>query len=384
MSLAVGPLSASPLFARKYDVQCTRCHSSFPRLSDYGVRFRDAGYRLPESVEPERLIAKSRFPVAFRFGLALNDERTSQLPDDSGLFEAQLTGLDIMSGGLLATDVGYWFHYTPRLGGSKYLTNQPGQIESGNIVFTNVMTTRLNLRVGKFEPGFNGFSSHRSLTYAPYDIYEVGVPGGTSLSDNQVGIEITGTGGHRLDYVVGALFGPDAANAGNGAPDLYLRVSKMLSPVRIQTTGQRLGVSAYFGTVNRMPQIDSNSRKSYQRYGADATFNTPPWVLNAQYMLCRDDAALWNTADNIYTHGGFIEILYQPRRELVALARYDCVQTPSEINTSIDRWTLGVRRYLKQNVALHLEFSAQSKGGGPGIARAASDNMLTFGVDTAM
>ncbi len=36
---------AIPAFARKYDTSCQTCHvSSFPKLNDFGNRFRDRGY----------------------------------------------------------------------------------------------------------------------------------------------------------------------------------------------------------------------------------------------------------------------------------------------------------------------------------------------------
>ena len=38
---------ALPLFARKYEMQCTQCHIAFPRLNAYGMAFRQNGYRLP-------------------------------------------------------------------------------------------------------------------------------------------------------------------------------------------------------------------------------------------------------------------------------------------------------------------------------------------------
>ena len=39
-TLAARPAAAAPVFARKYGFKCTMCHSSFPRLNDFGQRFR--------------------------------------------------------------------------------------------------------------------------------------------------------------------------------------------------------------------------------------------------------------------------------------------------------------------------------------------------------
>jgi hypothetical protein len=39
-----------PLFERKYGVPCSVCHSTIPRLTEFGYKFRAAGFRLPEEI----------------------------------------------------------------------------------------------------------------------------------------------------------------------------------------------------------------------------------------------------------------------------------------------------------------------------------------------
>src|SRR5262245_65123886 len=41
---------AMPIFARRYNVPCSTCHTSPPRLNETGYRFRAAGYRMPEEL----------------------------------------------------------------------------------------------------------------------------------------------------------------------------------------------------------------------------------------------------------------------------------------------------------------------------------------------
>jgi hypothetical protein len=42
--------SAMPMFARRYNVPCSTCHTSPPRLNETGYRFRAAGFRMPEEL----------------------------------------------------------------------------------------------------------------------------------------------------------------------------------------------------------------------------------------------------------------------------------------------------------------------------------------------
>src|SRR5215510_14102118 len=41
---------AIPMFARRYNVPCSTCHTSPPRLNETGYRFRAAGFRMPEEL----------------------------------------------------------------------------------------------------------------------------------------------------------------------------------------------------------------------------------------------------------------------------------------------------------------------------------------------
>src|SRR6185369_16632394 len=41
---------AMPMFARRYNVPCSACHTTPPRLNETGYRFRAAGFRWPEAI----------------------------------------------------------------------------------------------------------------------------------------------------------------------------------------------------------------------------------------------------------------------------------------------------------------------------------------------
>src|SRR3982750_2756985 len=50
MLLAECECSAMPMFARRYNVPCSTCHTSPPRLNETGYNFRAAGFRMPEEL----------------------------------------------------------------------------------------------------------------------------------------------------------------------------------------------------------------------------------------------------------------------------------------------------------------------------------------------
>jgi hypothetical protein len=47
---ALPPAHAMPLFARKYGVPCSTCHTTIPRLNETGYNFRAAGFRMLEEI----------------------------------------------------------------------------------------------------------------------------------------------------------------------------------------------------------------------------------------------------------------------------------------------------------------------------------------------
>lgn len=44
-------VEANPAWSRKYNAQCTLCHTTYPRLNRTGYEFKRLGYRLPQEVE---------------------------------------------------------------------------------------------------------------------------------------------------------------------------------------------------------------------------------------------------------------------------------------------------------------------------------------------
>lgn len=44
------PAVSMPNFARKYAMDCNACHTTIPRLNEFGFQFRKAGFRLPSDI----------------------------------------------------------------------------------------------------------------------------------------------------------------------------------------------------------------------------------------------------------------------------------------------------------------------------------------------
>jgi hypothetical protein len=386
------PGQAIPAFARKYGFNCMMCHTAFPKLNDWGQRFRDNGYQLPGQQGREKTVFDSPPPIALRTAAGYNG--WSGKPDRDASWETTggfgLKGLDLLAAGVLHTNVSVLLIYTPRIdeptadytGSSE---SQPGALESASVIFSNVVPDALNVRVGRFEPAYHLFSSKRSYyLVSSYEVYGFPTPNSNYLfDDNQIGCEVTGHFRSGTKYGAGVVNGTGAASDNNKFKDLYLTVSQTFGPGDGQSAGQRIGAFVYYGkqptigaldTLGTLPpsfaptgEYAGTDNKAFYRYGGAASLTWRTLNLGAMYVRGQDDKALnpFDPTKSYEYDGGFVELDYagMPNNRLVASALYNWIQPPDEDDASgkLSAYSALVRYYLGDmsalNVALHAEYS---------------------------
>ena len=180
---------AIPAFARKHAFNCNMCHVGFPKLNDFGQRFRDNGYQIPGQQGLEKTVFESAIPLAMRTTTGYSLYGTGG--ETAGGFH--VFNLDLLSGGVLNKNISYLFIYTPRIDEPAADFTGPGTgdnpaqlaaIESAAVVFSNIVRDKLNLRIGRFEPGFQLLSSKRNYyVLQPYEIYNFAAQSFVPMSD---------------------------------------------------------------------------------------------------------------------------------------------------------------------------------------------------------
>jgi hypothetical protein len=384
---------AVPVFARKYGFTCTMCHSAFPRLNDFGVRFRDNGYRLPGRENEERTVLQGPPPFAARVFAGYDYDHVDGAGGGQELNQFRLDGLDLLSAGLVARNIGYFAIYTPQIEASRGVAGQDGTFEMANVVFSRLGSSWLNVRAGRFEPAYVAFSAKRHLSLTPYEIYDFTFPGGSSFSSTQTGVEVFGQGTHGIHYAVGLLDGADSDSTGANLPgdrpaDVYGRASIVFGAGEGQTAGQRIGVVSYTGKARVFTgdvEPLRSERERYSRVGIDASLNFAQWNVVLQQLWGNDDQGLWGARSNADFSGGFAEASWQPLTWVVAFARYDRVNAPdaSPDLKSRDRYSAGARYYFADQLALHGEYSRSRTVFRPVEAPDATGNFLTVRLDFA-
>lgn len=378
------PTSAVPVFARKYGFQCSMCHSAFPRLNDFGVRYRQNGYQLPGRENEERTVLDGPAPFAARTNGGYNYRKFENV-DQSDVRQFQLNSLDLLSAGLIARDIGYFVVYPPEISESRGVVGQSGTLEMASVVFTNLATGWVNVRAGRMEPAYVAFSAKRNLSFSPYEVYDAAFPGGPAFSDTQTGVEIYGQGrwpGLSFGYAAGLLNGSETNLSNDGPADAYARAYVVIGQGEGQTAGQRIGVVGYVGKSRPegFPEID---RQRFTRYGLDASLNYGTWNLALQYLRGKDDKALWDAAEDADTSGGFGELSWQPLTKFVAFGRYDLVRAPDFVDADLSRFTLGARYYFADQLALHGEWSKRTLDFSASEALDEKETFYTLSLDLA-
>jgi len=380
-------LSAIPAFARKYSFNCNMCHVAFPKLNDYGQRFRDNGYQIPGQEGLEKTVFQTAIPLALRttagYSLYNSDQGTT-----AGF---HLYGLDLLAGGVLHKNISFLFVYTPRIDEPAADFRGPDQgaepaqlasIESANIVFSNLVPGMLNLRIGRFEPGYQLLSSKR-LYYIlqPFEFYGfMGSGNGYDFSANHLGIEATGRLKCGLKYGLGYVNGSGGNPDNSAFKDVYFVLSKTHGGGEGQSAGQRLGIFGYFGwqptdfvsaIVSPVGDANGKDNRSFYRLGADLSLNWKTFNLQAMALRGVDDKA-FNSFDPTKDYsfwGGVVQLDWAGLADnrLVASLMYNWVRPP-EIDrlNKLDSFSALVRYYLGSwsavNVALHAEYTHRSLG----------------------
>ncbi len=378
---------AIPAFARKYGYNCNMCHVAFPKLNDWGQRFRDNGYQTPGQAGLEKTAFDTGIPLALRTNAGYSIDRTG----DGTASGFHLYSLDLLAAGVLHKNISFLFVYTPRIDEPAADYSGPGNgnnpaqlaaIESANVVFSNIIRDKLNLRVGRFEPGFQLLSSKRNYyVLQPFDSYGyVGSRNGFDFSANQIGVEAAGRFKPGLKYALGFVNGSGANPDNNRFADLYAALSKTFGKGEGQSAGQRVGVFGYLGwqpadpgapIVSPLGDASGQANRSFSRLGADISLNWKTINLQAMAFRAVDDAA-FNDLDPArdYTFWGGIAQLdcaAMANNRLVGSLMYNWVRPPDGDGIhQIDAYSALVRYYLGSwsavNVALHAEYTHRLVG----------------------
>jgi hypothetical protein len=309
----------------------------------------------------------------------------------------------IIGAGSLGQTLSFWVDNDISAGGS----NAAAGLGDGYLKFNDLghyihlPKDSLNLRMGQFELDLP-FTQARTINLTPYDVYsQASIAGLQGTANNpfmfgipQRGIEI---GGYPHDgnfsWSVAFVNGSNNTPAMRNYKDIYVRVSQRFNLERdpsarkeVQAAGPtgprdhssiRLGAFYYYGR-NAMNMDGSlfpglgTLQEPFYRVGGDFRFKYRNFELYGLGMYGHDknhivaidseENLFFAPAHSVTFTGGFGQAQYWVYPWLIALMRYDFVNSPADMTNGISRYDTrnrfspGVQFLVRANVKLAFEY----------------------------
>jgi hypothetical protein len=341
--LAPDNAEAIPAFARQVKQKCTYCHVAFPKLNEFGITFKNNGYRL-QGTKGTDVWDIPAWPVA-----ALAEIEVEW--DD---FDKDERGEDALT--ILQPEVEIFWGTTlgPHISTFGEIIIERGEGADLGPVFIQyndlVGEAQLNLRAGAYDVDFSFLSPARSILFSSYAAEELGFFG------TAVGLEANGQilpedEGLTVRYALGYTLDNDAYSGSQSD----------------------LSESAY-GTVE-LTFMEQTLGAHYQHHAGDAA-DIDRWSVAAEFhaldailTLAYFDVTMDGTGGGDDPEGSdiLVEFLY-PVSDFVVGARYENLSDDGFTGAGdFEQWTLHGSWYARPNVQLgaelrFLDFSESSSG----------------------
>ena len=311
------PAAAVPIFAERYGLSCSACHTAVPELNAFGNAFRRAGYQLPSAPRHKE------FPIALRF----QETYMKDLPPaQTRRFNALAVLISTANFGP-RNEFSYFARY---FFGSQ---GAPGSLYYGYLQHVSPRTGVYE-RAGLFNLPLIANATQRldTITIQPAYAYTVGHNNAT-LANPRFGA-MFGQQSDRLDAHIGFSL-DEYHGAAYGAPtppsDLIQTFAEpeIFASLTERVVGDlRLGVLRLSGNRNFRSQSNGSAFSDrYYRDGIQGGWASNRFELAGQEVWGHD-----SNADGLGTpvtsSGGFVTFKYRPTGHSYVGVRYDAVANP--------------------------------------------------------
>lgn len=346
-SAMVRTAAAMPNFARKYGLACSACHTTIPRLNEFGFNFRAAGFRLPELIgKSDSLFDLSHYIAVDIAPQATYTTSTPPGAPSTSSFAMGLgeVGLHPLTGSL-----------TKDLSSDVQLTLAPGsniEIENAYVRYNSGSDEGFfSTRIGIMHP-FEGYGASdepmgltrplfqqnaatqagqaSSTLFTPWGFNQFGVEAGYTVNRTAVrasvlsGIYYNSSDGSANPSSGGGLVKP-AGEPSSNSVDLQVFATQIL-------TDEGGGISGYFylGQADLPTGIaaadSSMFQNKFMRYAIYASYPILSARLLAGFEQGKDNTwntGSWSNGDNFKSQGWFAEADYLPFDLFGFGVRYD-------------------------------------------------------------
>ena len=158
--------AAIPSFSREHGLKCSDCHAGFPLLNEFGMEFKQRGFRLPGEDGKYPWELKS-LPVSV-IGIMqyLNEHKNNPVTKArlSTTSKAEIDEVEIMAAGTAAPKVGFLAEFAQEVAAGGSFGNEQIWMQFSDLLPANT----LNLRAGRMLNEQYYLSQKRRLTFQRY------------------------------------------------------------------------------------------------------------------------------------------------------------------------------------------------------------------------
>ncbi len=374
---------AIPAFARRHKLSCTTCHDPFPRLKPFGADFAANGFYLPEddndrdyvNTGDDLLRLNRDFPLAARMDVWMQWEQDADVETDL----QTPWGLKLLSGGLLAPNVGYYFYF--------YMSErgEVAGIEDAYIHFNDIFGQPLDIMVGQFQTSDPLMKRELRLTYEDYEIYRTRVGDSqTNLTyDRGVMVPFTleATGTDIVGMVVNGNGKPEAVNQ-----DFDSDKFKNYGARILQSVGEVGGIGA-FGYWGK-EQLDDGvtaQENEVTYYGVDLNVDVNGYAtFTGQWLTREDSSPLLSdpTLADVGTDGLVAELVIAPHQDR---STHYFTLLYNKVDSDLDAYdyesyTGGITYQMARNLRLNAEYTLLATRGDVAAGGLEDKSRISLGV----
>jgi hypothetical protein len=356
LSAAAGTADAFPGFARKYSpnsslftfMPCAGCHDAFPKLTPFGRRFKENGFRVDNDAFGWQDTLKA-YPLALR-----TTSYTTGIGSSSSDVST-LGSIKPISAGALGSTFSYWIDQPFYVDEETF---ERGNLNHAWVGAYDLLRAEkpelLNVRGGAFELDlpFTQARTHNLFAYDPYFLASFDPE--WSLAAPQRGVEVSGRPAsfwrYSVAYVDSVRRDSERTEAFQG--DLYLRFA-------VDVEGaHRFGGFFYAG--EDVLELDSGeSPVEHRRVGGDfdLRFASHGVSVYGLYLVGQDAGP----GGEVTPHGGFVQAEKLLKPWLAVTSRFTQV-TPGGDGETERNFAFGVQTWFFERLRVLFEYRIQDGG----------------------
>lgn len=355
---------AIPAFARKYQTECSTCHSAWPALNAAGRKFKENGYRLARDEKPGFMDWDQTLPVT-----AFIKGRPYEKRDSGEKTLRALHEVEVMAAGAMANNFSGWFELEAEDDADFNV-----EVKSATFGYHASEAVNLQLSWGSITGSdpYDVYSDARKLTRNRTSVYNQPFGGADAdgrLRDARQNITLYGRPIETLFYSVG-ISGVKGDTEGEDSDALSARLVLDVTPETM------VGLMAISGTC-KATNANCTVDRDFTRSGIDAQADIGDLRLMGAMLKASDDnSAATAEVDN---NAAYVEARYtfteNGRPSFVPLLRLDSYEKNNG-RDDFDEITVQVAYYFAENARGFIEYWDVS-----GPTSADDDSMVTLQVE---